>query len=85
MVTDIKLQERQKQTVVIIDEVCVKKSLLYHGGTVFGKAQNQPSKLATSTLVIMIKCLFGGPTFHLKMIPVTNIDAQFIYDQVKKK
>ena len=54
------LQERHKQTVVIIDEVYVKKALLYHGGMVFGKAQNQPGKVATSMLGMMI---FGGPSF----------------------
>ena len=75
-----KLQERQKETVVIIDEVYLKKALLYHGGKVYGKASNQPGELATSMLGVMVKCLFGGPTFLLKMIPVTKVDAQFVYD-----
>ena len=79
-----KLQERQKETVVIIDEVYLKKALLYHGGKVYGKASNQPGELATSMLGVMVKCLFGGPTFLLKMIPVTKVDAQFVYDQVKE-
>ena len=84
LVNDVfaKLDERQKQTVVIIDEVYLKKALLYHGGQVFGKAVNKPGELATSMLGIMVKCLFGGPTFLLKMIPVTKVDSQFIYDQV---
>ena len=29
----------------------------------------------------MVKCLFGGPKFIAKMIPVCKLDAAFQYDQ----
>ena len=65
-----------------IDEIYVKPSLCYHGGKVFGKAQNNPEELATTVLAIKVKCLFGGPEFILKMIPVYRLTASFQYDQV---
>ena len=34
-------EKKQKYCVLLHDEVYVKKMLLYHGGTVFGKAQNR--------------------------------------------
>ena len=60
----------------------VKPSLCDHGGKVFGKAQNNPKELATTVLAIIVKCLFGGPEFILKMIPVYRLTASFQYDQV---
>ena len=76
------LPTKQKECVVIVDEMHVKAALLLHGGTLFGKAKNKPNKLATATLDIMVKCLKGGPTFMLKMIPVTGLDADFQFEQV---
>ena len=64
------------------DEVYVKSTLSYHGGKVFGRAQNNPNKLARTVLGIMIKCLFGGPEFLAKMIPVCDLNAEFQYEQV---
>ena len=54
--------------------------LLYHGGTVFGKAQNHPSKLAETVLGII--CLHGGPSFISKIVPVSNLDANYLHDKV---
>ena len=76
------LPNKQKECVVIVDEMHVKSALLLHGGTLFGKAKNKPDELATATLDIMVKCLKGGPTFMLKMIPVTGLDAEFQFEQV---
>ena len=76
------LQNQQRQVVLLIDEIYVKPSLCYHGGKVFGKAQNNPEEFATTVLAIMVKCLFGGPEFILKMIPVYRLTASFQYDQV---
>ena len=58
----------------MVDEVCVKQALEYHGGTIFGR------KRATSMLGIMLKCLMGGPTFLFKMLPV---NAEFLFNQVQ--
>ena len=61
--------ERQKSFILLIDDVYVKPSLLYHGGTVFGKAVNKPSALANTVLGFFLVGLFGGPKFLLRMIP----------------
>ena len=75
-------EKKQKYCVLLHDEVYVKKMLLYHGGTVFGKAQNHPSKLAETVLGIMIICLHEGPSFISKIVPVSNLDANYLHDQV---
>ena len=75
-------EKKQKHCVLLHDEVYVKKMLLYHGGTVFGKAQNHPSKLAETVLGIMIICLHGGPSFTSKIVPVSNLDTNYLHDQV---
>ena len=75
---------KQRKCVIMADEIYVKQSLLYHGGTIFGKAENDPKSLATSMLGIMVKCLMGGPTFFFKMIPIKGLDAQFLFEQVQQ-
>ena len=60
----------------------MKKMLLHHGGTVFGKAQIHPSKLAETVLGIMIICLHGGPSFISKIVPVSNLETNYLHDQV---
>ena len=64
--------ERQGTVIIMADEVYVKPTFSYHGGNVFGRAQNNPNKLARTVLGIVIKCLFGGPEFLAKMIPVCD-------------
>ena len=76
------LDEKQGKCIVLVDEVYVKPSLQYHGGHIFGKAANNPDALANTVLAIMIKCLNGGPRFLVKMIPVSKLNATFLYDQV---
>ena len=76
------LRPDQRQGILMVDEIYVKASLLYHGGTVFGSAVNDPSSLASSMLGIMINCVMGGPSFLFKMLPVKGMDSQFLYDQV---
>ena len=64
------------------DEVYVKKALLYHGGEVFGRAVNNPSALAETMLGQMLICLHGGPKFMISMVPVANLNANFLYGQL---
>ena len=71
------LDERQKQCIILIDEVYVKPSLMYHVGTVFGRTENRPDMLAKTVLLFMVKCLFGGPQFVAKALPVHGLDAAF--------
>ena len=74
------LPEKQQKCIVLVDEVYVKPLLQYHGVNIFGKAANYPDSLATIDLAIMIKCLFGGPAFLVKMIHVFKLDSKFLYE-----
>ena len=55
--------------------------LQYHGGILFGKAVNHPSKLANTVLSFMVITLLGGPKFLCKMLPVCNLSANFVFEQ----
>ena len=72
------LDEKQRKCIVLVEKVYVK----YHGGHIYGKAANNPDALAKTVLAIMIKCQNGGPRFLVKMIPVSKLNATFLYDQV---
>ena len=73
--------ERQNTCILLLDEVYVKAMLQYHGGILFGKAVNHPSKLANTVLSFMVITLFGGPKFLCKMLPVCNLSANFVFEQ----
>ena len=57
--------------------------LLYHGGTVFGKATDDPNALTKTVFGIMLSCLFGGPLFVSKMIPISKLDSTFLFNHIK--
>ena len=76
------VDERQKKCVILVDEVYVKPSLRYQGGEVFGRAENNPDQLANTILAVMVKCLFGGPKVILKMIPISKLSSDFLYQTV---
>ena len=73
----------EKKCILLLDEVYVKSTLQYHGGTVFGKTVNKPELLANTVLSFMIVCLFGGPKLLYKMLPVKKLDAAFLYQQTE--
>ena len=74
----------QKSFIVLIDEVYVKPALRYHGGSVFGKAVNKPSEIATTILSFFLVGQFGGPKFLFRMIPVVDLNADFLFAENKK-
>ena len=76
-----KINEYQRKCIIMLDEVYVKSALLYHGGTLFGRSVNHPDQLAKTVLAFMVKCLFGGPEFITKMLPVTKLNADFQHSQ----
>ena len=40
------IEENQRNCILLVDEVCVKSLLFYHGGSLFGKTENNPELLA---------------------------------------
>lgn len=73
----------QKNCFLLFDEVYVKKMLTYHGGSIFGKAENNPSMLATAVLGIMVITMLGGPSFLSRAIPVAKLNAEFLFEQLQ--
>ena len=55
---------------------------MYHGGYLYGFAANKENQLAKTVLGVMIKCLFGGPKFLVKMIPVVDLVSAFLFEHV---
>ena len=75
---------RQRNVIIITDEIYVKPQLSYQGRHVFGKAVNAPDHLATAAVSNMICSLFGGNKFLHKTLPVYCLDADFQYQQILK-
>ena len=72
--------EKQKSSVLLVDEVYAKPPLQFHGGNLFGFAVNKPSLLANTILTFMTIRLVSGPKFVCKIIPV-RLDAQFLFQE----
>ena len=77
------LDEKKKSSVLFVDEVYVKPSLQFHGGNLFGHIVNKPYLLAKTILTFMTVCLFDGPKFVRKMIPVRQLDEQFLFQEAQ--
>ena len=75
------LSNQQKTCILFIDEVYIKSVLQYHGGEVFGQALNNSTKLANTVLSYMVVCMYGGPKFLCKMLPVKELNADFLFEQ----
>ena len=65
------------------DEINVKKIFLYHGGTLFGIATNDPQSFAKTVLEVMMSCIFGRSLFISKMLPIAKLNSLFLYEQIK--
>ena len=70
--------------IIVHDEIHVKQSLLYHGGTVFGRAVNDSTKLAKTVLGVMVVPLLGGKKFISKMLPVAGLTSKFLQEEIDK-
>ena len=75
------LSYQQKTCIVLIDKFYIKSMLQYHGGEVFGQALNNSTKLANTVLSYMVVCMYGGPKFLCKMLPVKELNADFLFEQ----
>ena len=55
--------------------------LQYHEDEVFGQALNNSVELANTVLSYMVVCMYGGPKFLCKMLPVKELNADFLFEQ----
>ena len=75
------LNMKGKTCILLVDEVYIKPMLQYHGGSLFGKAVNDPKQLANTVVGFMIVSLFGGAEFLYKMLPIKGLDSDFLFEQ----
>lgn len=76
--------DQQKNCFLIVDEVKIRPTVAYSGGVLSGMAKNSPDSKATSILGIMLKCLHGGPSVMISIIPVHKSTASYQFDVVKE-
>ena len=57
--------------------------LSYHGGQLYGNSVSDNTQLAKTFLAFMIVCLHGGPNVLVKMLPISKLDTDFLFDQSK--
>ena len=57
------------------------KPMLTYRERLFGSSVNNNSQLAKSFLAFMVVCLYGGPKLLVKTLPVSKLDAYFLYKQ----
>ena len=72
------VEKNQNQCVINARPNLCKKMLLYHGGTVFSRATDDPQFLAKTLLGVMISCKFGRPTLISKILPITKLNSPFL-------
>jgi len=69
---------------LIVDEIYIKATLSYAGGSIFGRPVDHPDRIATTMLCIMVKCMRSKLSFMAKLLPVNALTAQFQFDCVKQ-
>ena len=83
------LNEGQKTCFISFDEIHIKPGLHYQGKYILGKALNSDSQLPANSmlgrergLAFMIYPSFGAPAFAARLIPVRNLTAEFVVEQL---
>ena len=66
------LNDGQKQCILLLDEMYTKPSISYRGGHLLGYAIDDPAKPAKTILAIMLKPMFGAPSFYVDYCLLTN-------------
>lgn len=79
-----KINEKQKNVFLIIDEVKIRPSVSFSGGVLSGMAKNDENSKATSMLCVMMKCLHGGPSLMVSVTPVNRLTGMYQFNIVKE-
>ena len=56
--------------------------MLYHGGTIFGRSEDNPVELSKTLSVIKAICLNGGRKVLIKMMPISKLRSAFLFEQI---
>ena len=78
------LPPEQRLVNVLFDEVKLVGNTRFTAGHVLGMAENQPDKKATHAFVIELVCHHGGPTWVLRVVPVTGLKGYEIKNLLVK-
>ena len=74
---------KKKKFCAIIHKVYFKKMMVYiDGGILFGKFLNDPSLLAKTLLGIIVVCLKAGHKFVYKIIIISKLNSNFLFEQI---
>ena len=76
------VQENQKYCVIFHNEIYIKKILLYHRGKNFGRLADNPTALAKTMLGVMIFYLNGGSKVLSKLVSISRLQKDFLYEQI---
>ena len=77
------LNDGLKNCILLINEVYVKPVRSYHSGQLFSNSVSDKTQLPETFLAFMIVCLYGGPKFLVKMLSISKLNTDFLYDQSK--
>ena len=75
----------QKRIFLSFDEIHIKPGLQYQGKYVLGNAQNKSEIVPAKNVlaVMMINPSYGAPAFLARLIPVSGLDAHFLFEIIK--
>jgi len=79
-----KVNDKQKNVFLIIDEVKIRPSVSFSGGVLSGMAKNIENTKATSMLCVMMKCLHGGPSLMVSVTPVHKLTGTYQFNIVRE-
>ena len=78
-----KLDNLQKLCYISVDEMHVKPAIRYRGDKLIGYTLNTEEASPTKTvLAILITPSLGVPSFVARLLPVTSLKGDFLYEQV---
>ena len=75
---------QQKTVLLLVDEVKIRPTVAFSGGSLSGMATNDPESKASSMLFVMVKSLHRGPSVMVSATPVHNMTAVDQFKIVKE-
>ncbi|XP_065645471.1 piggyBac transposable element-derived protein 3-like [Hydra vulgaris] len=72
----------EKFCCLLFDEIYIKPSVSFRGGHLIGYGEDNPTKIAKTLLVFMIKSIFGKPSFVCRIAPIFKLSVDFLHDLI---
>ena len=80
----LKLDDNKKICFISADEIYVKPANRFRGNHIVGMAVNQDQPCPAKTvLTLMVNPIFGAPAFVARLLPVNNLTAEFLFEQLQ--